>query len=1101
MSQTEDLKGLLEWRCIGPFRGGRVVAVAGSYHDPNVFYFGAVAGGVWKTTDAGTYWECVSDGFFNTASVGALAVAPSDSNVIYAGTGETTIRIDVSYGDGVYKSTDGGRTWRHMGLADTRHIAKVRVHPENPDIVYVAALGHAFGPNEERGVFKSVDGGETWRKVLYKSPKAGAIDLTLDANPRIMYAAIWEAYRSFWQISSGGPDSGLWMSTDGGETWEDITRRPGLPKGTLGKIGVAASPAQPGRVWALIEHTKEGGLYRSDDYGATWERVSDNQNLVSRAWYYMHLTADPVDPDTVYVNNLAFHKSTDGGRTFFQIDTPHGDNHDLWIDPRNPQRMIQGNDGGACVSLNGGATWSTVYNQPTAQFYHVAADNRTPYYVYGTQQDNSSIAVPSRAPNLSITWQDCYVAGTGESGYIAVRPDDPNIVYVGAIGSSGGGGNCLQRYDHRTRQIRLITTWPESTRGYGASQMKYRFAWTYPIVISPHDPNTLYIGGNMVFRSTNEGQSWEPISPDLTRNDPDKLQPTGGPVNKDAIGAETYCTVYSFCESPHERGVFWAGTDDGLIHISRDGGATWQNVTPPDLPEWTMVTMIEPSPFDPGTVYVAATRYKLDDFRPYLYKTTDYGQTWARIDAGIAEHDFTRVIRADPKRRGLLFCGTETGVYMSLDDGASWRRFQLNLPVAPIYDLLIKDDDLIAATHGRSFWILDDLSPLRQYQEEVREADAHLFQPRPTPRIAGGAWDDYVGGNKGKNYSSGMGVVAAFVETRTPDNAVVRRFLDSGANPPRGVVVTYWLKEAPKEPLTLTFADADGNVIRTFTSRKPDEIAGAQGAAGEGAPGSETPSATAAGGEGAEGVDPSAAASGAPSEPEDERAKKELKAPAQAGFNRFVWDMRHAEAPRVEGKDTVAETVVPGPVVPPGQYQVTLKVGGRELTQRFEIVKDPATPATLEDLREQYDLHMAIFRKASEAIAAINRMRDLRAQLDGWAKRAAEQPDGKPVAEAAARLKERVLEIEKTLAVPDLRGGWGDTINNGARLLEQLLTVVEVVTLGDYRPTDQAREAAAHYSGLIDEQLGAFGRLVAEELPKLNAQIAEAGLGAVVVRA
>src|SRR6266498_172885 len=458
MPNTSDFAGLLEWRCIGPFRGGRVVTVAGDYADTNTFYFGACAGGVWKTIDAGVYWENVSDGFFNTASIGALAVAPSDSNVIYAGTGETTIRIDVSHGDGVYKSTDAGKTWAHIGLADTRFIGKIRVHPNNPDIVYVAALGHAFGQNDERGVYKSTDGGATWRKVLFKSNKTGAVDLSIDAaNPRILYAAIWETYRSFWQISSGGPDCSLWQSTDG---------------------------------------------------GAKWERFSDNQNLVSRAWYYIHITADPQDPDTVYINNLSFWKSTDGGKTFSEIATPHGDNHDLWIDPRNPQRMIQGNDGGANVSFNGGATWSTIYNQPTAQFYHIATDNRSPYYVYGTQQDNTSIAVPSRSHHSCITWADCYIAGTGESGYIAVRPDDYNIVYVGAIGSSPGGGNSLQRYDHRTRQIRLITTWPEYMGGYGAGEHTYRFAWTYPIVISPHDPNTLYVGGNMVFKTTDEGQSW-----------------------------------------------------------------------------------------------------------------------------------------------------------------------------------------------------------------------------------------------------------------------------------------------------------------------------------------------------------------------------------------------------------------------------------------------------------------------------------------------------------------------------------------------------------------------------------------------------------------
>ncbi|MDQ7033864.1 MAG: glycosyl hydrolase, partial [Anaerolineae bacterium] len=667
------------------------------------FYFGACAGGVWKTNDAGQYWECVSDGFFKTSSVGALAVSELDPNVIYAGMGEATIRIDVSHGDGVYKSTNGGRSWQHMGLEDTRHIGKIRIHPHDPDTVFVAALGHAFGNNKERGVFKSTDGGKTWRNVLFKSEKAGAVDICIDPNnPRIIYATIWEAYRNFWQISSGGEDSGLWKSTDGGETWTDISRNKGMPDGVLGKIGVAASPAKAGRVWALIENEK-GGMYRSDDYGDTWEYVAANNDLVSRAWYYIHVTADPQDGDTVYVNNLRLWKSIDGGRNYDMIQTPHGDNHDIWIDPKNNRRMIQGNDGGACVSVNGGDTWSSIFNQPTAQFYHVATDNRDPYFVYGTQQDNSSLAVPSRVRQSSITWADGYVAGTGESGYIAPKPDNPNVVFLGAIGSSPGGGNALQRYDHESKYVRLVTTWPELMSGEGAIDYKYRFAWTYPILFSPHDPNTLYAAGNIVFKTTNEGQSWEPISPDLTRADPDKLQITGGPINRDSVGAEAYATVFAFAESPHEAGVFWAGSDDGLVHISKDGGKNWTDITPKDLPEWSMVSILEPSPHDPATCYMATTRYKLDDYAPYLYKTSDYGATWTRINKGIRDDDFTRVIRCDPTRKGLLYAGTETGLYISFDDGANWQPFQLNLPVTPIHDIVIKNNDLIAATHGRAF--------------------------------------------------------------------------------------------------------------------------------------------------------------------------------------------------------------------------------------------------------------------------------------------------------------------------------------------------------------------------------------------------------------
>lgn len=1042
-----DFQGLLEWRCIGPFRGGRVVAVAGDPYSPTVFYFGAVAGGVWKTTDAGETWQCVSDGFFTTSSVGALAVSDFDPNVIYAGTGETTIRIDVSHGDGVYKSTDAGRSWRHVGLRDTRHIGKIRIDPTNPDVVYVAALGHAFGPNEERGVFKSTDGGGTWRKVLYKSEKAGAVDLAIDVrNPRILYAAVWEAYRSFSMISSGGPDSGLWMSSDAGETWADISGRPGLPKGTLGKIAVVASPAQPGRVWALIEHQPEGGLYRSDNYGDTWEKVSDNQNLISRAWYYVHLTADTTDPDTVYVNNLSFWKSTDGGRSFVEIQTPHGDNHDLWIDPSNNQRMIQGNDGGANVSFNGGATWSTIYNQPTAQLYHIATDTRHPYIVYGTQQDNTSIAVPSRTNGLGIGWRDCFVAGTGESGYIAVKPDDPDIVFVGAIGSSPGGGNCLQRFDRRTGQIRLVTTWPEYNGGYGADTYKYRFNWTYPIVFSPHDPNTIYIGGNLVFRSTDEGQSWQPISPDLSRADPATLQPTGGPINRDSIGAEMYATVYALVESAHEPGVIWAGSDDGLLHITRDGGASWVNITPQQMPEWMQISCIELSPFHKGTAYVAGTRYKLDDYAPYLYKTSDYGATWIRINAGIRDDDFTRVIRCDPAREGLLYAGTETGLYLSFDDGASWSSFQLNLPVSPIHDLLIKGDDLIAGTHGRSIWVLDDRTPLHQLAGNP--AATTLVKPRSTIRPVSGV--DWSSSDPGMNYIGSVG--GMFTVEKTPDNAQIRRFLDVGTNPPRGAIITYYLPEAPAEPITLTFSDAKGNEVRSFTSRKPDEKA------------------------------------------------KELKAPARAGWNRFIWDLRHAPATKVEGSDPPSEMSIDGPRVVPGTYQVTLKVGDQRFTQSFEVTRDPAIATSQADIEAQFALHMAVHRQVDTTVKAINRMRDLRQQLDGWAKRAEGQPRGKEVAEAAAALRDKVLEVEKTLLIPNLRPGWADNLNNGVRLLEKLAGLTAVIEIGDYKPTDVAHVVYKELSGKINAQIDTFTKLAADDLPDLNDRIAEAQLGAVLLK-
>ena len=1046
MSDTTTLDGLLRWRCIGPFRGGRVVTVAASYDDPNVFYFGACAGGVFKTVDAGTYWQCVTDGFLSTSSIGALAVAPSDSNVIYAGTGEATIRIDVSHGDGVYKSTDAGVTWAHIGLADTRHIGKVRVHPTNPDVVYVAALGHAFGKNSERGVFKSVDGGKTWEKTLFINDGVGVVDLTLDANPRILYAAAYETSRSFHDIISGGPGSGIWQSLDGGESWTDLSDRPGLPQGIKGKIGVAASPARSGRVWALIEHQPDGGLYRSDDHGQTWSKVCEDQNLLSRAWYYTHITADPVDSERVYINNLSLYRSDDGGKAFIEIETPHGDNHDIWIDPKNNQRMIQGNDGGANVSLNGGYTFSTITNQGTAQFYHIAVDNKSPYTVYGTQQDNSSVAVPSGVNHPAISWEHCYLAGSGESGYIVVDPKDDDIVYVGAIGSSPGGNNALQRYDRKRDQIRLITTWPETLRGRGGESHTYRFAWTYPISFSPHDPNVLYATGNFVFKTTDEGQTWEIISPDLTRADPETMKPTGGPVNKDAVGAEIYATIFSFAESPVTPGLLWAGSDDGLVHISRDGGKHWDNITPSTMPEWSMITAIELHPTNADVAYVAATRYKRDDYAPYLYVTRDGGKSWRRIDDGIQRDHFTRVIRIDPTTPGLLYAGTECGLYVSMNDGASWSRFQLNLPVTPIHDLIVKDGDLVAGTHGRSVWILDDLTPLREIVRGNGTAGTHLFPPRDSVRVLPGIDWSAVNPNT-TNYLTSRG--SGYVGSTDENGLTTRTYLDAGENAPRGAIITYRLAETPAEPLTLTIADASGTVLRTVSSRKADDGAKA----------------------------------------------KELRGPARAGWNRFVWDLKVDSATKIQGSDPLANAVVPGPFVAPGTYTVTLTVGGQTFSQPLTVLKPASIDTPQADLDAQFAALMDIHGEINTTVAAINRMRDTRAQLEGWEKRAAANAD---IVAAARALREKVLAIEESLAVPGLRDGWADGINKGARLLEQLPNVASVIALGDYKPTDNALASFERTREKIAAQRQAFDDLLAGEGKAFSAAVAAAGFGAIV---
>ncbi len=1056
--------GLTEFRCIGPFRGGRVVAVAGDPRDMNTFYFGGVCGGVWKTTDAGQYWENISDGYFTSSSVGALEVAPADPNVIYAGTGETTIRIDVSIGDGLYKSTDAGHSWKHLGLKETRQIAKIRSHPENADLVYVAAFGHAFGTNPERGVYRSKDGGATWENILHVSDKAGAIDLTIDKNnPRIIYAAFWEAYRNFWQISSGGEDSGIWRSMDGGDSWEKISGNKGLPKGLLGKIGLAASPAQPGRVWAIIENQPDGGIYRSDDYGETWVVGSKDNRFISRAWYYMHLTADPVDANTIYINNLSFWKSTDGGHNFTEITTPHGDDHDLWINPDNNRVMIHGNDGGACVSLNGGLSWSSIYNQPTAQIYHLDFDSNEPYYVYGTQQDNSSLRVPSRSRYSSITWEDCDIIGSGESGYIAVDPADPNIVYVGAIGSSPGGGNCLQRYDHRRQQIRLISTWPRSSTGLGAGAEKYRFAWTYPIVFSPHDSSIIYIGGNQILKTTDEGQSWQEISPDLTKADPETLKPSGGPINRDAVGAEHYATVYTLAESPHEPGVIWAGSDDGLLHITRDGGENWTDITPPGMGEWAMFTMIEPSPHDRATAYVSATRYKNDDYAPYVFKTTDYGASWTSIVDGIAEDHFCRVVREDPAREGLLYLGTEFGLYVSFDAGASWQRFQLNLPVSPIYDLKIKGSNLVVATHGRSFWLLDDVSVIHQFSDGIADKTAHLLKPGITERHLPKVFEGLFDSGDGKQYMSTLGMVAAYVKEETPEHGVKYTYLDSGTNPPKGAVINYYLSEAPEAAITLRIDDADGNEVKTFKSIHADEEEKAAGSRTDDSP-------------------------------------KELRIPSNAGWNRFVWDLRYPDAHKVVPQDDNQQGFIKGPHAVPGAYCVALTVGEDTLSQSFEIIKEAGVEASQADLQAQFDLLIRIRDKVSATHKVINQMRDVRAQLKGWRERLGSLESAAGIRDAAKALEEQVLEVEKELMIPDTRPGWPDAMNNGDRLATQLSNLSFNVNLGDYKPADYEYGAFDEIAGDIDGVADKFSDIVDGNLAEFNTMLSNAGFGKVVLK-
>ncbi|MCP3917381.1 MAG: glycosyl hydrolase [bacterium] len=780
-AQDSSFDGL-SYREVGPYRGGRSAAVAGIPSKPNTYYFGAAGGGVWKTGDGGRSWDNVSDGFFG-GSIGAVAVSEWDPNVVYVGGGEKTVRGNVSHGDGIWRSDDAGKTWKHVGLGDSRRIPRIRIHPKNPDRVWVAALGHLFGPNAERGVFRSDDGGATWDNVLFVSDEVGAVDLALDpTNPRVLYACFWRVKRTPWSLESGGEGSGIWKTTDGGDTWTEITRNPGLPAGLTGISGITVSPSNPENLYAIVE-AEDGGVFRSRNGGSTWSRTNSERSLRQRAWYYTRIYADPVDEEQVYVLNVQFHRSKDGGTTFSRVSVPHGDNHDLWIAPDDPERMIQSNDGGANVSSDGGATWSPQDNQPTAQMYRVSTDDDFPYRLLGGQQDNSAVRVRSRnVDGFAIDERQWESTAGGESGHIVAVPGRPARVFGGSY------GGFLTMRDHVTGETRNVHAWPDNPMGWGARELRYRFQWNFPLFFSPHPPHALYAAANVLFRSTDEGANWTAISPDLTRNDASKLGSSGGPITKDNTSVEYYATIFAALESPHEEGVLWAGSDDGRVHVTRDGGVSWTDVSPTTLPPWTQVNGIEAHPTEPGGLYLAGTRYKLDDFEPYLFATLDYGATWREISAGIPPGHFTRAIRADPERAGLLYAGTERGVHVSFDDGASWSTLQLDLPVVPVTDLAVKENDLVVATQGRGYWILDDLSVLHQW-DAGQAGETVLYEPRPALRL-------------------GM----------RSGNATGR----AGSNPAAGARIAYRVGESVEaNSLRLEIIDSAGELVRAFAP-EPD---------------------------------------------------------------------------------------------------------------------------------------------------------------------------------------------------------------------------------------------------------------------------------------
>ncbi|HXE60398.1 MAG TPA: glycosyl hydrolase [Gemmatimonadaceae bacterium] len=899
----------LRWREIGPFRGGRSATVAGSAARPNEYYMGTTGGGVFKTTDGGETWNPVTDKYFG-GTIGAVAVSASNPDIVYVGTGEYDIRGDVSHGDGMFKSTDAGKTWQFAGLPDSRQISRVRIDPRDPNIVYAAVLGHVWAPDSSRGIYKTTDGGAHWRRVLYRNDSTGAIELVLDpSNPDVMYAALWQAGRTPWLLSSGGAGSGIFKSTDAGEHWTEITRAPGLPNGLIGNVGLAVSGADPNRVWALVE-ADSGGVFRSDDAGATWHRTNDEHKLRQRAWYFSRIFADPRDSNRVYVLNVHVFRSDDGGTRFdTAIATPSTDNHDLWIAPNDPQRMAEANDGGATVSINGGHSW-LAETQPTAQFYHVETTNDFPYEVCGAQQDAGTLCGPTRWEG-GIDIGGWHEVGGGESGYIAVRADSPQVVFAGSYDGR------LTRLDRRTKRMTVVSPWPDNPMGYSAGDIKYRFQWTYPLALSPRDPNTLYAGAQVLFRSRNDGASWQVVSPDLTKHDLRTLGPSGGPITKDQTSVEYYGTIFAIAPSPLEPNEIWTGSDDGLIHLTRDGGATWTDVTPPGMPQWMRISTIEPSHFDPGTAYVAANHYQMDDLRPYLYKTTDYGKHWTSIATGIPADEFTRVIREDPERKGLLYVGTERSVWVSFDDGAHWQSLRRNLPLVPVHDLAIKDGDLVAATHGRGFWVLDDITPLRQLSAAVVRRDAFLFTPRPVHRA------DFSGGpTNGAQHDAG------------PPKA---------GNPRSGAVVYYWLR-SPNDTLTLDFLDAAGHVIRSFSSLVKN-----------------------------------AADTGGVEDVEVPRRREPL-VPNKAGLNAFAWDLRTPDPASFPGMVLWAGNPV-GPRVVPGHYTVRLTVNGRVQTRPFVLRPDPRSRATQADLVAQFMLLTHIGDTIGAANKAIRTIRDVRAQL------------------------------------------------------------------------------------------------------------------------
>ena len=989
----------LNWRSIGPYRGGRASSVTGVSNSDNTYYFGATGGGIWKTTDSGQNWRNISDGFFG-GSIGAISASESDPNILYVGTGEKTVRGNVSPGyGGFWKSDDAGETWKKMNLdIDQVQVGRIAIHPKNPDIVYIAIIGDLFKDSNKRGVYKSTDGGKSWRQVLFSNERSGAVDISIDKNnPRIIFASTWNIRRTPYSLESGGEGSGLWKSTDGGETWKNISDNEGLPSGIWGISGVSVSPVNSKKVFALIEN-KEGGLFRSDDGGSSWKKVNEDRNLRQRAWYYTRVYADTQNENRVYVMNVSFWRSEDGGKSFDRYRTPHGDHHDLWIDPENNKRLIVADDGGAQVSSDDANNWSTYMNQPTAQYYRVATDNSFPYNILVAQQDNSTQRVPHRVNSGGISERDWERSAGGESAHLAAKPDNPDIVYGGSY------GGYLTRLDHSTGEVRSVNVWPNNPMGHGAEDMKFRFQWNFPIFFSPHDPNKLYTTSNRFHVTYNEGEKWEVFSPDLTRNEKEKLGPSGGPITKDNTAVEYYATIFAACESPYEKDLLWAASDDGLIHLSRDGGKNWEDVTPVNSPKYLMWNSVEPDPFVKGGLYAAGTLYKTGDFQPYMYKTKDYGKTWEKITNGIPNNHFTRVLRADPNKEKLLYAGTESGMYISFDDGISWNSFQLNLPLVPITDLTIKNNNLIAATQGRSLWLIDDLTPLHQLNKEVNNASMKLFKPIDSYRM--GSPGRETPRNAGKNHHNGVEVFFNIDDKILDENTSV----------------------------TLEFLDNEKKLIKKYDNQSDENAL-------------------------------------------DINGEK----------NSFVWNMRYDDAKGFDGLIMWAASLR-GPIASPGQYYVKLTVNEKSEEQSFNILKDPRSNSTNEDLKEQFDFLLSVRDKVSDIHQTIIDIRSSRSQLiDLKSKISDKYPD---MENSISDVISRITLIEEKLYQTKNRSGQ-DPLNFPIRLNNKLAHLSSVASVGNFKPTDQMYNVRDELIGLIDKELKMWEDIKENDLVKLNSTILE----------